>query len=118
MEPLGEIAALLGTGIASGAVVSAVAGWLFKRWMDAREKREEVLAGKIDELSAHMSRMQVEGKECAIGFHAVFRTKSEAEREYGRLREEQDNQWSKINDHDRRLSRLEAVCERERDRSK
>lgn len=114
MEPFGEIAALFGTGVVSGGAVAAVAGWLFKRWMDAREKREEVLAGKMDELSAQMTRMQVEGKECAIGFHAVFRTKAEAEREHGRLREEQDSQWSKINDHDRRLTRLEAVREREK----
>ncbi len=117
MEFFGELTAVIGSGLISGAAVAGAAGWLFQRWMRDREQTEEKLATKIDKLSGQITSAQVEGKECSILFHQLFRTKADAEKSWGQARAEQDDQWSKINDHDRRLTKLETICEREHPKS-
>jgi hypothetical protein len=117
VEFFGELTAVVGSGLVSGASVAGAAGWLFKKWMGDREQTEKKLSTKIDKLSDQIAAAQIEGKECSILFHQIFRTKADAEKAWMQARAEWDDQWSKINDHDRRLTKLETICEREHQKS-
>lgn len=110
---VGEFATIVATGFLSGAASAAAATWFMKRWMEAREASEKALAVKMETLSAQLTEMQMDGKECSLAFHQIFRTKSEAEACWRDCKAEQDNQWKHLGDHDRRLTRLETICDRE-----
>lgn len=77
------LAALLGSVVGTGASWAIVA-WFVKRWM----------AG-VDEAIKELTRA-----------HPTFRTKAEASAEWAGAR-------CILNDHDRRLTKLETICERE-----
>lgn len=82
------LAALVGSVIGSGGVFGVLA-FFVRRWM-----------------------YQVDDSiRCMMQAHPTFRTKAEADRDWSRARKEQDDQWSKLTDHDRRITRIEAACE-------
>lgn len=98
VEAMIGIAALVGSMLGSGGVLGVLA-FFIRRWTE-----------KVD---ARLDRYEQDSKNCAVNFLSMFRTKDEALRAWEQGRKEQDDQWTKINDHDRRLTRLETVCERE-----
>lgn len=94
-----DIAAL--AAILSNIILGLVS-YMVKRWMDRVDVR--------------LDRFEADSKSCAIGLLSTFRTKEEASAAWAQARREWDDQWTKINDHDRRITRIETVCEREHGR--
>lgn len=94
-----DIAAL---GAILSNVILGIVAFFGKRWMERVDMR--------------LDRFEADSKNFALNFLSTFRTKEEATRAWDAARAEWDDQWSKLNDHDRRLTRLETVCEREHGR--
>ncbi len=77
----------------------SVAVFFIKRWLNDSQKG-------VDELRAMMKTYSDQQHQCQLSLATTFRTRADA-------KDDSDKQWRRIDDTDRRLTRLEAIVEQD-----
>ena len=91
------------TGLLSGSVVVSVAGFFIKRWMSGIER-------SLEKLSARLDSFEKETRAGSVNFLTAFLTKEESKQSWDEHKQQDDRQWDRLDDHERRLTALETTC--------
>lgn len=110
-------------GLSAAGLVSAIAWFFMKKWMERVEATPEKLvtslAARLDEMlkefKSRMDRLEQESRSDVRVFMERFRTKEESQTAWQAQNARDDRQEQKLEHLADRLARLEATCQAHHD---
>lgn len=84
-------------------VLLGVVGYFIKKWFDG-------LKEQLNELKAMIQRYAASQNACQLSLREVYRTKAESTKEWSEHKGDEDKQWARLDDHEKRLTALETTC--------
>lgn len=89
-------------------ILLCIIGYMVKRWVDG-------LKEQLNELKALIQMYAVSQTSCQLSLREVYRTKGESAKDWAEHKADEEKQWGRIDDHEKRLTTLETACKLNRD---